>query len=279
MILIAGCGFVGSAIAQLLVKRQEEVAGITKNEDSAVSLTHTLGIPVESCDISDRSSVLALSLKWNPKVVISCVSSGKGDASVYRKVYREGCQYLMEAFPAAHVLFISSTSVYAQNDGGWVDESSPTQPERETSQILLETEEWVRSRGGMVLRPAGIYGPTRSVLMTRFLEGTAFIEGDGSRWINQIHRDDLASAILFLILQHPWTSGELYNVTDGTPLTQMECYQWLATHFNRSLPPFGAINPNRKRGVTSKRISNQKLRSLGWTPQFPSFREGISYLK
>jgi nucleoside-diphosphate-sugar epimerase len=113
--------------------------------------------------------------------------------------------------------------------------------------------------------------------MRKFLSGEAIIEGDGLRWINQIHRDDAARAIVHL-LSTSVTPG-IYNVSDNTPATQSEVYAWLADYFHRPLPPTGNPDLNRKRGWTSKRVSNAKLRESGWQPAFPSYRDAIASLR
>ena len=194
----------------------------------------------------------------------------------YRAAYLEGSRLLLEAFHPRQFIFTSSTSVYAQNDGSLVTEESPAEPQRETGQILRATEELVLQHGGAVARLAGIYGPARSVLLRKFLDGSAVIEGDGSRWINQIHRDDAASALFQIVTQ---SAAGVFNVADDAPLTQRDLYTRLAAHFQRPLPPEGPVDTDRKRGVTSKRVSNAKLRAPGWKPRFPSFfdalREGL----
>jgi nucleoside-diphosphate-sugar epimerase len=205
--------------------------------------------------------------------VIHCASSGRGGADQYRRVYFEGMQNILRLWRPHRAVFTSSTSVYTQTDGAWVTEETPAEPERDTGKILRETEDLVLAQTGIVARLAGIYGPGRSVLLQKFLENRAVIEGDGSRMINQIHRDDAASALFFLINQSARTG--IYNVCDDNPLTPLELHCWLAGHFQKPLPPFGPVDVNRKRGWTSKRVSNQKLRELGWSPQYRSFHHAI----
>jgi hypothetical protein len=67
----------------------------------------------------------------------------------------------------------------------------------------------------------------------------------------------------------------IVNVADNQPLTQRECYQWFATRLNRPLPPVADAPGKRKRGASNKRVSNQKLRMLGWEPKFPTFQIGM----
>jgi nucleoside-diphosphate-sugar epimerase len=119
-----------------------------------------------------------------------------------------------------------------------------------------------------VARLAGIYGPGRSVLLRKFLTGEALIEGDGRRWINQIHRDDAASGLFLLAgLRVPG----IFNLGDSSPLEQRSLYAGLAERFAMPLPPEGPINTERKRGWTHKQVSNARLRALGWSPRYPDF--------
>ncbi|HET6406631.1 MAG TPA: NAD-dependent epimerase/dehydratase family protein, partial [Chthoniobacteraceae bacterium] len=205
--------------------------------------------------------------------VIHCASSSRGGPDQYRQVYLEGARNLVSAFAPAHLIFTSSTSVYAQVDGSVVTEESPATPLRETGLILREAEDVILNAGGCVARLAGIYGPGRSVLLRKFFAGEAVIEEDGSRYVNQIHRDDAAAALLRLV---EGRASGIYNVADDAPLTQREVYTWLAVHFGKPIPPTGPVNTERKRGVTHKCVSNSKLRALGWSPRYPSFREAVA---
>src|SRR5260370_32312108 len=126
----------------------------------------------------------------------------------------------------------------------------------------------------MVVRLAGIYGPQRSALLSKFLNGTATIDPNNDRFVNQVHRDDIASA-LFILLNRAQTSAQIYNVVDDQPLLQSECYHWLAQRLNRLLPPTRKSEQPRKRGDTNKRVSNAKLHQLGWTPDYPTFRDAM----
>jgi nucleoside-diphosphate-sugar epimerase len=139
---------------------------------------------------------------------------------------------------------------------------------------LLETESLVVATGGIVARLAGIYGPGRSALLKKFLNGSAIIDPENDRFVNQVHRDDIAAA-LFLLLTRKAEGAQIYNVVDDQPILQSECYRWLAQRLNRPLPPIGRSTQERKRGDSNKRVSNAKLRSLGWMPQYPTFVEAM----
>ena len=270
-ILIAGCGYVGEATADLFYRADWAVEGWTGSAESAATLA-AKPYPVSAVDISQRIQIGHCAGTFD--AVIHCASSSGGDAEIYRRVYVNGARNLLEAFPGAKLVFTSSTSVYAQRDGSCVTEESQTNPERETGRILLETEKCVLASSGIVARLAGIYGPERSALLTRFLNGTAIIDAESDRFVNQVHRDDIASA-LFLLINRESRAAEIYNIVDDQPILQSECYHWLAQRLNRPLPPIGTPTQQRKRGDSNKRVSNAKLRRLGWTPQYPTFGEAM----
>jgi nucleoside-diphosphate-sugar epimerase len=270
-ILIAGCGYVGQATADLFHTAGWVVEGWTRSARSAASLS-AKPYSVRDVDISEPAQVAKCVGTFD--AVIHCASSGGGDAEIYRQLYLDGARILLEIFPKSKVLFTSSTSVYAQRDGSWVTEESETKPIRETSRILLETESEVLSRDGIVARFAGIYGPGRSALLSKFLTGTAVIDPENDRFVNQVHRDDIASALFFL-LSRKAEGAQIYNVIDDQPILQSECYRWLGQRLNRPLPPIGTSKQQRKRGDSNKRVSNAKLRRLGWTPRYPTFVEAM----
>jgi nucleoside-diphosphate-sugar epimerase len=271
-IIILGCGFVGRRAARLFAGAGWDVTGVTRSAESAARLTGE-GFRAVACDIANAEALSMAKELQGADVVISAVSSGRGGVDAYREVYLRGLENVVARLRPGSVVFVSSTSVYGQDDGSWVTEESPAEPASPTSRILREAEAVALGHGGVVARLAGIYGPGRSVLLRKFLEGTAVIEGEGTRHINQIHADDAASA-LFHIVERPVPPG-IYNVVDDSPVTQLECYGWLASKLNQPLPPGGPVDPARKRGLTDKRVSNAKLRSLGWAPRYPSFRVAL----
>jgi len=268
-----GCGFIGARAARLFARAGWDVTGVTHSPGSA-ALLHGEPFQALACDITDAASLSRAMELQNADAVICAASSGRGGEASYRAVYLRGVENALACLKPGRVLFVSSTSVYAQTDGSWVTEQSPATPLSPTSRILREAEEIALASGGQVARLAGIYGPGRSVLLRKFLEKTAVIEGNGSRHINQIHADDAAGA-LFHLIAHALPPS-IYNVTDDHPVTQLACYQWLAGALGQPLPARGPIDTTRKRGVTDKRVSNAKLRSLGWTPIYPSFRDALA---
>ena len=270
-ILIAGCGYVGQATADLFHAAGWTVEGWTRSAESAAKLS-AKPYPVYAINLADREQVYARDGMVD--AVIHCASSGGGGLDAYRQVYLNGARSLLDRFAGSKVIFTSSTSVYAQRDGSWVTEKSETKPARETGRILLETEQLVLAQGGVVARLAGIYGPGRSALLSKFLAGSAIIDPENDRFINQVHRDDIATA-LFLLLDRPSPAREIYNVVDDQPILQSECYRWLAAKLNRPIPPMGRSTAAPKRGASNKRVSNARLRHVGWIPRYPTFAEAM----
>ena len=256
-LLLIGHGYLGQAVTREFCDHGWDV--------SAVSLSG--GDGSIACDIGDAEAVKKLP---PADFIVHCAASGRGGAEAYQHVYVDGCRNLAEVFPGTPLLFTSSTSVYAQTDGSVVTEESPAIPDRETSSLLLAAEQITLAAGGIVTRLSGIYGPGRSVILKKFLAGEAVIEEDGRRFLNQIHRDDAARAIFHLASTR---ATGIFNVSDSTPLSQLGCYKKLSEIFSRPLPPSGPRDLNRKRGWTHKQVSNEKLRSSGWQPEFPSFND------
>lgn len=275
-VLIIGCGFLGEATAELFSKSGRRVTGIVRSPGSLAALGER-SLDAFACDVTDPAYVEGLpsSLRCIPLLVYA-VSSGRGGAEAYGAVYRDGLKRVVEVLRPARIIFVSSTSVYGQTDGEWVDEESPAIPGRETGRILREAESMALAHGGVVARLSGIYGPGRSVLLRKLLQGEAVLEAGGSRWINQIHRDDAAAALVRLA--DVSVVPGIYNVTDNAPATQREVYGWMTDELGLKLPPEGPADLLRKRGWTSKRVSNRKLRVLGWNPVYPAYRDALPQL-
>jgi nucleoside-diphosphate-sugar epimerase len=271
-VLIAGCGYVGEAAANAFHQKGWGVEGWTATAESAAKLSDR-PYPVRAVDITDHSAVSAALGEFD--VVIHCVSSRGGDEEQYRRLYFEGAQNLLRVFPRATLLFTSSTSVYAQTNGSVVDEASPAEPRHEKGKILRETEELVLAADGIVVRLGGIHGPHRSFFLSRLLEGRTPAEGN-DRLINQIHRDDIVSALLLLADRRADCLGEIFNVVGDQPVKASDAYEWLSARLGRPLVSDAAYAPKRKRGGGNKQVSNRKLRALGWEPRYPDFESAMT---
>jgi nucleoside-diphosphate-sugar epimerase len=282
--LIAGCGYVGLRVGTELARQGHEVCGLRRSDTGHAEL-RAAGLAPIVADIARLETLTAISPKFD--WVICCASATGGGAERYRGVYVDGLRNLvawLAAAPPKRFVYTSSTSVYGQTDGSIVDERRPTEPAEETARILVEAEEILltaaRERGfpGVVLRLAGIYGPGRGYWLKQFLRGEARLEGRGERVLNMIHREDAVSAIIAAL--HRGRPGEVYNVVDDEPVSQLVLFQWLSERLGRPLPPAGPEpGPDRrKRGATNKRISNRKLKlELCSTLHYPTFREGFEF--
>ena len=282
-VLIVGCGYIGTALGHELAGCGHEVFGLRRTEVVDAAL-RAAGIHPLVADVTKLDSLQRLPAPFD--WVVNTVSSGRGGLDEYRASYLQGTQQLLrwlEAQPPRRFVYTSSTGVYGQNDGSVVTETSATDPATPTARILVETErcllDAVASSGfpAMVLRVAGIYGPERTFFLKQILSGEARLSGDGGRILNMVHRDDVAGAIR-VALENGWP-GKIYNVADDEPVTQRHFLEWLAIKLGRPLPGSapGAVMEDRKRGLTSKRVSNHKLKSeIGYSFRFPTFREGYA---
>jgi len=284
--LIVGCGYVGLPLGAELARQGHEVFGLRRSA-AAENELKAAGIRPLAGDVTKPETLAKLPRKFD--WVVNCVAAG-GSADNYRQIYLEGNRNLVSWLadsPPDKFVYTSSTSVYGQNDGSIVTEKSPAEPEADTAKVLVETEKLLLDESGsrgrsphqkfpaVVLRVAGIYGPGRGHWFKQFLRGEAHIEGDGSRWLNMIHRDDVASCIIAALKNA--RAGEIYNAVDNEPVTQLKFFEWLAAELKRPLPQKIPVSAEirRKRGVTNKRVCNAKLRAeLKYVFQFPGFRTG-----
>jgi nucleoside-diphosphate-sugar epimerase len=287
--LIIGCGYVGLPLGRELVRLGHEVCGLRRHASGENELK-AAGIQPLTADITrpDTLANLPRGFDW----VVNCVASRGGSAEDYRRIYLQGTSHLLEwlsAGPPQKLVYTSSTSVYGQTDGSWVNETSPAEPMAHTAKVLVETEKLLLEQSGsrvrsphqmlsaVILRVAGIYGPDRGHGFKQFLKNEARVEGDGSRFLNMIHRDDVIGCII-AALQNG-RPGEIYNAVDDEPVSQMDFFQWLAEELGRELPSPVPENSreNRKRGVTNKRVANRKLKTeLGYQFKYPNFRIGYT---
>jgi nucleoside-diphosphate-sugar epimerase len=278
--LIVGCGYVGLPLGAELVCQGHEVFGLRRSA-AAENELEAAGIKPLVADITRPETLAQLprGFDW----VVNCVAAG-GGVENYRRVYLEGTRNLLEwlAFaPPEKFVHTGSTGVYAQYDGSVVTEESSADPVAETAKILRKTENVLLAAArknfpAVILRVAGIYGPGRGHWFKQFLRGEARIEGDGSRFLNMIHRDDVAGCIIAALKNG--RAGEIYNASDDEPVSQLNFFAWLAETLGKPLPPSVTETPDeRKRGVTAKRVSNHKLKTeLGYQFKYPDFRKGCA---
>jgi nucleoside-diphosphate-sugar epimerase len=284
-VLIVGCGYVGSALGAELVRAGHDVFGLRRTRGNDPELV-AAGVHPLAADIRRPETLVALDSAYD--WVVDCVAASGGQTREYQEVHVEGTHNLVAWLSAScpkRFVYTSSTGVYGQRDGGSVDETSATNPFTETARILLKAEEYLldeaRRTGfpASILRVAGIYGPGRAYWLEQFLAGTARMDGAGERVLNMVHRQDVAGAIHVGLERG--STGRVYNVVDDQPVTQRTFLDWLARHLGLPLPPAREApgQDGGKRGQTSKRVSNRRLRQeLAYKLRFPTFREGYSAL-
>jgi nucleoside-diphosphate-sugar epimerase len=280
--LIVGCGYIGVSLGVELVRLGHEVSGLRRNTSTEADLK-AAGIQPLFADITRPETLEKLPREFD--WIVHCVATG-GNVENYRPLYLEGTRCLVEwltASPPKKFLYTSSTSVYGQDDGSQVKESSAAEPQVETARILVETEKFLmeafqqKKFPSLILRVAGIYGPERGHHFKQFLKNEARMEGDGSRFLNMIHRDDVAGCIMAALKSG--RPGEIYNAVDDEPVSLKNFFEWLGATLGKYPPPSVPESPDgeRKRGATNKRVSNRKLKmELGYQFKYPNFRKGYT---
>ncbi len=254
--LIVGCGYVGGELARRLRSRGETV--------TAVSRTGVDVDGVDSLEVDVTEPPLDL-----PDDVDRCyylVSSGsRGDADAYRRAYVEGQRNTLNALPdTVEYLYSSSTGVYDTNDGSSVDEETPLEPDTPAREVMVEAEAVALDAGGSVVRFAGLYGPDR-LSADRYLDGSRVPGG----YLNLLRRGDAATAATAALEG----GHSLYVAVDDEPVHRHELSRWLAEYTGRD-PGELVDEPAR----SNRRCRNERLRSTGWRPEYPSYREGFADL-
>ncbi len=191
------------------------------------------------------------------------------DPQVYRGVYLEGLRKILASLPQAPktLIYVSSTSVYGQSSGEWVNEDQVGGEVDEKRAILKEAEQVVLRQSGIVVRFGGIYGPGRTRFIDRIITGDIALSNQ-AHYTNRIHRDDCVRALLFLI--EKGHKGEVYNGVDNDPADRSSIVHW-AHHILGKKSRTEVLQEPTPKG---KRVMNRKLTDLGFKFCFPTFREG-----
>src|SRR5262245_26724205 len=276
-ILIAGCGDVGSALGLLLAADGHEVLGLRRRPERLPAPIH----PVAG-DLCDAATLAAIPA--DVELVAYTAAADAFDDDAYRRAYVDGVANLLGALRAAaapvrRVLFTSSTAVYAQSDGGWVDESSPAEPVGFSGRRVLEGERLVAGSRfpAIILRLAGIYGPGRTRLVDRVRDRLATCSDGPPRWTNRIHRDDCAGAARHLLTLAD--AGPLWLGVDDEPADECVVLDWLAARLGVPPPHRVPSDPAAsRRPQSNKRCSNRALVASGYALRYPTFREGYAAL-
>ncbi|MEG2586328.1 MAG: NAD-dependent epimerase/dehydratase family protein [Akkermansia sp.] len=269
-VLVIGTGYLGSSLAEKL----------TSEGTSCVTADLLLqGKATYAVDVTQMSSVEQLAHQIQKDgILLDCivyaVSTSGGDEERYQHVYHDGIRHVITSFPGIRIILCSSSALYGITDGGWATETHTCHPLKKVGDILLRAETLVLRAGGTSARLSAIYGPHRCVLVERFLRDGTSLHGSAERWINYIHRDDATSALDLLIRSHD-IAGKCFNVTNPSPMKMIDIYHFLATTLERPFPLIQSIETNGRRGGTNQRISCSRLLTLGWTPLYPSFVDGI----
>lgn len=270
--LIIGCGYLGRRVAGLWRRQGRRVLATTRRPDTARELRQ-LGLEPILCDVLDPPQLPAVD------VVCYAVALDRGSGATMRSVYVDGLARVCERLPPpARFVYVSSSSVYGQTDGSWVDESAATEPEEESGRIVVDAEAVLRQRlpEAIVLRFSGIYGPGR-LLRRKSIEAGEPIVADADKWLNLIHVTDGAGAVL--AAQDHARPGGVYNICDGHPVRRRDFYNELARVLAAppprfSAPPWDQPPPHEK---ANRRIANRRMREeLRVALAYPDYQQGLA---
>jgi nucleoside-diphosphate-sugar epimerase len=280
-VLVAGCGDLGAALGLELAAAGDEVFGLRRSPQSLPGEIRPLA--ADLCDPATLRDLPAVD------AVIYAAAADQSTAEAYRRAYVDGVRHLIaspavQRSPPRRFFFVSSTAVYAQDGGEWIDESSPAEAAHFRARLLLEGEAMVNAAtapetAAIVLRLSGIYGPERTRLLDLVRSGRATYPPGPPRYANRIHRDDAAGALAHLLrLPSP---APLYLGVDDAPVDLAEVLTFLAVELSAPLPRLeeepnlpGVASPER----TSKRCSNALLHATGYPFRYPTYREGYGAL-
>ncbi|MEZ4459593.1 MAG: NAD-dependent epimerase/dehydratase family protein [bacterium] len=234
-ILIVGCGYTGSRLAKLAEDAGIEVVA-TKRQWEAEQPFQTVAWDVAAGD--------SLATWMNPRtVVVWSVPTlpNLGDhLAPLRATLADAVRERVAGF-----VYVSSTSVYGNQDGRQVDESSSCQPSSPAGVMRLESENLVRTSAprGVVVRPAGIYGPGRDLAM--LIESGRYEVVNPDKITNRIHVHDLASALLFAAVHG--SAGAVFNAADGNPARVGDVVDFLVERYGLTPPPSTTLEEYRRR--------------------------------
>ncbi|MCK7549068.1 NAD-dependent epimerase/dehydratase family protein [Marinobacter koreensis] len=269
-VLLAGCGKLGGEIAQRLARRAD-VFGLRRHGNQVPE-----GVTGISADLTDPATLRGV-LPSEPDIVIYCLTPSSYDEAGYRAAYVTGLSNLLKALGTTRLkrlFFISSTSVYGQDDDSWVDETSPAEPGRRSGQCIREGEETALNSGhpATVVRFSGIYGPSRRRFLDEVLKG-GINPGSPAPFTNRIHEADAARAIEHLVERtlSDEPLARLYVASDSEPARLDTVVNWI-----REQVPCQNPKPDARTGgrAGSKRCSNRSLLQTGFEFRYPDFRAG-----
>lgn len=272
-ILIVGCGYVGASLAELLVSAGHTVFGLRRRVGELPAGVHPVVADVTKPDT-------LTTLPDGIDAVVYAAAAGGFDETRYHAAYVEGPLNVVRALaershPVNRFVFVSSTGVYAQENGEWVDENSPAEQKHFSGAAMLTGERLVHSGPfpSVVVRFAGIYGLGRTRIIDSVRNGTATCP-DTPMYLNLIHRDDCAGILHHLIgLEHP---DDLYLGVDCEPVERGELLRWIASQLGLPAPPSGAADATGRAARGNKRCRNTRIIETGYRFRHPTYREGYA---
>ena len=282
-IAVLGCGYVGAEFARQARAAGHEVLGVVRSEGSRDKL-RAEGLAAAAFDLYSGDWAL---LPGRFDAVVYAASTGGGGPEAYALAYDTGVRRALawaRDVGAQNFVFTSSTGVYRQDDGRIVDEESVVGG-APTADAILGGERAVLSSGlanARVLRFGGLYGPGRHHLVDQLRRGDQVIGGRVDHYINYLHRDDAASAVLAALVGGP-VGARVYNVADGRPVTKESLARWIAERLGQGAPVFDPKAPAGPRvakgGRTqpSRIVATGRIRAeLGWKPAFADVFAGLA---
>lgn len=273
-VVIAGCGDVGSRLATQLLALGWQVYGLRRDVSRLPEGVIGIAGDLFNEDCPDTWPVGGVDY------LVYCAAATDHDEDGYRAAYVQGLQHVLGWLndygqEPEHLLFVSSSSVYGQQKGEWVDETSETQASGYSGQVMLEAEQVALTSGfpASVVRLTGIYGPGREWLLSQVRQGYR-VANDPPLYGNRIHADDAAGLLAFLLqqVQQGATLESCYIGVDDAPAPLAEVVAWLREYLGVTE---WAENASVRR-AGSKQCSNARAKALGWTPTYPTYREGYA---
>jgi nucleoside-diphosphate-sugar epimerase len=280
--LIIGCGYLGRRVAPRWIAGGDEVFALTRSEQNAAALRE-LGVSPVLGDVTDAASLQSLP---ECDTVLHAIGFDRSASASKRDVYVGGLSNVLDqlAGRCGRFIQISSTSVYGQQDGEWVDEKSPAESETESGEICIAAERLVHDRfsndatsgQGTVLRLSGIYGPDRLLSRIDGLKNAQPLPGPEEGWLNLIHVDDAAETVV--TCAEAKSLDPVYLVSDDRPIPRGEYYRLLAKLVGAPEPIFDPDAVARHSRGINKRCRNRKLREeLGMQLRYPDIESGLAH--
>ena len=272
--LIVGCGDVGSRLATQLLDKGWQVYGLRRSIDRLPA-----GVIGVAGDLFNEACPADWPTEPIDYLVYSATATERNEAG-YQAAYVEGLKHTLSWLKQhnqqpKHLLFVSSSGVYMQQDGEWVDENSPAESTIFSGRVMLQAEQVALHSGlpASVVRLTGIYGPGREWLLGQVRKGYR-VAVNPPLYGNRIHADDAAGLLAFLLeaADQGKSLDDCYIGVDNAPAPLAEVVDWLRERLG--VTEWAEEASVRRAG--SKRCSNARAKALGWEPRYPSYREGYA---